>query len=279
MSYKTLVTVVRDPALDRGHLEAALAFAEAQDAHLHILGLGIEHIPPEAFYGGTTPIAVQGTIAEAIEEAKIAEAAASELLKRSGVTGDVQRVVAQMGAVSQIVARYAQLADMVILSKPYGEGRSGEDVAVLEAALFSTRTPVVVLPKGKSLSPAPKCVVAAWNQSSEALAAIRAALPLMRDADSVEILVIDPPRHSADVADPGAPLAEMLSRHGVEVTVSVVAQTTTKVSDTISRHAAEQGADLVVMGAYGHSRLREAVLGGATRNMLENATLPMFIAH
>ena len=279
MSYKTLVTVVREPELDRSHLDAALAFAEAQDAHLHILSLGIEHIPPEAFYGGTTPIAIQGTISDAIEEATAAEAFANEQLKRSGARGEVQRVVAQMGAVSQIVAQNAQLADLVILSKPYGEGRSGEDVAVLEAALFSTRTPVLVLPQGKSIVPTPKRVVVAWNQSGEALAAIRAALPMMREADSVEVVVIDPPRHSAGTADPGAPLAEMLTRHGIEVTVSVVAQTTSKVSDTITRHAADQGADLVVMGAYGHSRLLEAVLGGTTRNMLENAALPMIVAH
>jgi len=279
MSYKTLVTVVRHPDHDSAHLEAAIALAKAEDAHLHVVALGIERVPPEAFYGGTASIAVQGTLTNAIEDADAAEKAVAERLNRSDATADVQRVVAQIGAISQVVARLASLSDLVILPQPYGENRHAEDVAILEAALFSTRTPVLVLPAGVQDAPAARKIVIAWNQSAEALAATRAALPMLKAADMVDILVIDPPKHSSGLADPGAQLAEMLARHDVVVDVSVVAQTMPAVSDVIDRHVSDQGADMVVMGAYGHSRLMEAILGGATRNMLEKSRVPVLMAH
>lgn len=279
MSYKTLVTIVRNPDRDAAHLDAAISMARAENAHLHVLALGIERVPPEAFYGGTASIAIQGTISNAIEEADAAEKAGSDRLGRSEATGDVQRVIAQINAVSQIVARYSSLSDLVILPQPYGEGRSAEDVAILEAALFSTSTPILVLPPEVADVPPPKKVVIAWNQSSEALAAIRAGLPMLKSADMVEILVIDPPKHSSDLADPGTQLAEMLTRHGVKVDVSVIAQTMPRVSDVIDRYVTEQGADMIIMGAYGHSRFLEAVLGGTTRNMLNMASVPVLMAH
>ncbi len=279
MNYKTLVTVVRNPELDSDHLEAAIALAQANGAHLHVLALGIERVPPEALYGGAASIAVQGTIADAIEEAEISEKAVSERLNRSDITADVHRVVAQMGAVTQVVARMVNLSDLVVLPQPYGEGRTIEDVAITEAALFSTRTPVMVLPAGTKEVPAPTSVVVAWNQSSEALSAIRAALPMLAAADKVDLLVIDPPKHGPGYADPGTMLAEMLSRHGVNAEVSVVAQTMPKVSDVIDRHVADLGAEMVVMGAYGHSRLLEAILGGTTRNMLERSKVPILMSH
>lgn len=279
MSYKTVVTVYRDPASDAAHLEAAIAFARAEGAHLHVLALGIERVPPEAFYGGASVASLHGTVSLAIEEADAAEQAAKARTDRSDITCDVQRIVAQIGAVSQIIARYASLSDLVILPQPYGNQRSAEDVAILEAALFSTRTPVLVVPPGMTEIPVPKRVVIAWNQSPEALSAIRAAMPILKTADLAEVLIVNPPKHNADYADPGTQLAEMLTRHGITVDVSVIAQTMPKVSETIDRYLTDQAGDMVVMGAYGHSRLREAILGGTTRNMLENASVPVLMAH
>ena len=168
---------------------------------------------------------------------------------------------------------------MVVLPAPYGAGRTAEDVAVVEAALFSTRTPVMILPDGATPPVRPERVLLAWNQSAEALAAIRGSLPLLKTAKTVEITVIDPPEHDPDRSDPGGHLAEVLSRHGIHVEITVLSRTMPRISDVISRHVGETGADMVVMGAYGHSRFREAILGGATRNMLEGATIPVLMAH
>ena len=111
------------------------------------------------------------------------------------------------------------------------------------------------------------------------MAATRAALPLLKGADLVDITVVDPPPHGPERSDPGGLLCQMLVRHGVRAEVSVLARSLPRVSEVLARHATDQNADLLVMGAYGHSRFREAILGGATRNMLEQAELPVLMAH
>lgn len=137
----------------------------------------------------------------------------------------------------------------------------------------------MVLPGDTAPGTAPGKVVIAWNESAEAMSAVRRALPLLMAADEVNILIIDPQVHSTDSADPGIELSEMLTRHGVKVEISIVAKTLPRVSDMILRHVADQDAELLVMGAYGHSRFREAILGGATRNLLEQAEVPVLMAH
>jgi len=122
-------------------------------------------------------------------------------------------------------------------------------------------------------------IVVAWNQSNEALAAIRRALPLLQAADHVCIAIVNPPPHSSERSDPGGLLTQMLARHGVRAEVAVLAKTLPRVSDVLMRHMTDIDAGLLVMGAYGHSRLREAILGGATRNVLENAEHPVLLAH
>jgi len=118
-----------------------------------------------------------------------------------------------------------------------------------------------------------------WNESPEALIAVRAALPLLKQADVAHVVVIDPPTHGPNRSDPGGQLSQYLARHDVRVEIDVLSKTLPRVSDVMMRHAADMGADMVVMGAYGHSRFREAVFGGATRYMLEQAKLPVFMAH
>ena len=122
-------------------------------------------------------------------------------------------------------------------------------------------------------------MLVAWNESVEALAAIHRALPILQAADNVRVTVIDPPAHGPERSDPGGLLSQMLARHGAKCEIDVLSRSMHRISDVINRHAADTGADLVVMGAYGHSRFREAILGGATRNMLEQSEVPVFLAH
>ena len=177
------------------------------------------------------------------------------------------------------MAQRARFADLVVLARPYGAGKGADSEAVVEAALFEGRVPVVVLPaKGLPENPVPRRVVLAWNQSAEAMAATRQSLPFLKSADKVDITVIDPPQHGPERSDPGGHLCQMLVRHGVKAEVSVLAKSLPKVSEVIARHVADIDADLLVMGAYGHSRFREAILGGATRAMLEQAQVPVLMA-
>ncbi len=278
MDYKTIVTFVRDFETEKGVLDAAAAMAEARGGHLTVVCLGIDRTQPGAYYAGASAIALQQTLAEAQSEAQATEAKVRERLK-SSATCAILAVTAQIGAVGPTVADFTRFADLAVVPKPYGDKRNVEDVAIVEGALFGYRTPVLILPQGTGPIAAPMSVVIAWNESLESLTAVRAAMPFLSKARKVNIAIIDPPKHSSDRSDPGGNLAEMLARHGVRSDISILAKTMPRVSDVLVRHARDTEADLIVMGGYGHSRFREAILGGATRNMLEIAHVPVLMAH
>ena len=279
MAYKTILTILTEPKEIAPVLEAAIGFAEGNGAHLDVLCLGIDRTQTGYYFAGATAVMHEETILQAQSEAHALEQEARLILARSGLSWGVEAMVAQSASVSGLVARRSRYADLVILPKPYGKDQYADAPVIPEAAMFHGNVPVIILAQGADLSATPTRVVIAWNDSPEAMIALRHALPLLQAATEVDICIIAPERHSPDVADPGAELSRMLARHVVKVSVSILAQTLPRVSEVIARHVADTDADLLVMGAYGHSRFREAILGGATRNMLEHATVPVLMAH
>jgi nucleotide-binding universal stress UspA family protein len=279
MSYKSMLTILTDPSEVSPVLGAAIPLATEAGAHLDVLCLGIDRTQTGYYFAGATALMHDETIAQAQAEASEIETAARAELGRSDLSWGVDALVAQSASVTGLVARRARFADLVILPKPYGADKYSDAPVVVESAMFQGQAPVMVLADGVPLSATPKKVVVAWNESSEAMAAIRRALPILKTADLVSLCIVAPERHASDASDPGAELSRMLSRHGVKVEVSILPQTLPRVSEVIARHVADIDADLLVMGAYGHSRFREAILGGATRNMLEHAKVPVFMAH
>ncbi len=279
MGYKSILTVVTNPEFPAAQMDAAIALARREDAHLDVLCLGIDRAQTGYYYAGATAIIHQETFETARSEAADAEAAVRLRLGAEDIRWAVDGVVAQMGTLTEPVAVQARFADLVVLPKPYGQGSSRDIESVLEAALFDGRAPVLVLPEtGLPAAPAQR-ITLAWNQSDEAMRAARAALPLLKAAAAVNIAVIDPPSHGPERSDPGGLLSQYLSRHGVKAEVSVLAKTLPRVSEVLCRHARDIDADMIVMGGYGHSRFREAILGGATRDMLEMTDIPVFMAH
>jgi nucleotide-binding universal stress UspA family protein len=279
MAYKSLLTILTDPKEAGAVLGAAVPYAAGMGAHLDVLCLGIDRTQTGYYFAGATALMHEETIAQAQAEATAIEAAARAELSRSDISWGLDALVAQSASVAGLVARRARFADLVILPKPYGEGQYADAPVVVEAAMFQGHAPVIVLADGVPLPVAPRKIVVAWNESREAMASIRRALPILQAADHVDVCIVAPERHGSDSADPGSELSRMLSRHGVKVEVSILAQTLPRVSEVIARHVADIDADMLVMGAYGHSRFREAILGGATRNMLEHAKVPVFMAH
>lgn len=278
MAYKSILTVITGGDLAHAVLEGATALARAQDGHLDILALGIDHSTPGYYYAGTNALIEQATLDRARAEAEEAEAAVRAAMQNADCRWATESALAQIGTIQNLVGNRARFADLVVLPKPYGEDRGIAEEAVIEAALFAGNAPVLVLPQGKQVTN-PRKVVLAWNQSAEALDAIRAALPMLQQADITNIVIVDPPRHGPDRSDPGGMLSQMLARHGVKAEISVIAGTMPRTADVLTRHCEDQTADLLVMGAYGHSRFREAIMGGATRDMLEAAKIPVFMSH
>ncbi|MFP1642984.1 universal stress protein [Pontitalea aquivivens] len=279
MSYKSILTIVTDAEAARAQIDTAVAMARREDAHLDVLCMGVDRTQTGYYYAGATAFIQQETIERAQDDARGLEAAMRERLAAEDIRWGAEAIVAQLGAISAVVGMRARFADLVVMGRPYAKGRGQEIEAVVEAAMFEGQAPALVVPDGYAGQIAPRRVVVAWNQSNEAMSAIRKALPLLKAADLVDITIIDPPTHGPERSDPGGQLSQLLARHGVKAEVSVLAKTMPRVSDVINRHVRDSNADLVVMGAYGHSRFREAILGGATRNMLENAETPVLMAH
>lgn len=278
MSFKSLLTFVTDAELSAAPLDYAQTIAAKLGAHLDVDCLGIDATQAGYYYGGANAVIQQDSIHHAQETAEGLEVKFRELLGRQDISWGCQSGVAQLAGLTRMVAHHARFTDLVILPKPYGEGVGPEQETILEAALFDGHAPVVVVPQQVKIKYPPKRIVVAWNQSPEALAAIRAALPLLIEADIVNIAIIDPSEHGPDRSDPGGALSQMLARHGVRAEISVLAKTLPRVADVITRHIRDLDADMLVMGAYGHSRFREAILGGATRDMLELAEVPVLMA-
>jgi len=279
MAYKSLFSVLTDPALIPGLLDQSTTLARKYDAHVEALCLGVDRTQTGYYYAGANALVLQETLTRAHEEADHLEAEASRILGAQDVRWGTDSGVAQLADIGRHVAAHARFSDLVILPQPYGEGRSAELEPVLEAALFEGRVPVLVQPKDNAVLLRPKSVLVAWNESPECLAAVRAALPFLREAESVRVVVIDPPTHGPNRSDPGGLLSQYLARQGVRVEIDVLSKTLPRVAEVILRHAVDTKSDMVVMGAYGHSRFREAILGGATRDMLEMCPLPVLMAH
>lgn len=288
MGFKSILTVVTDPATAGAAVTAAARLALGCDAHLDVLALGVDQAQIGYSYIGAGAVLAEYSLEEAEKEAKAAAKAAEAALREAdpALRWGLDTAVAEMGGLTAVVGNAASFVDVVVQARPYGHGQSYRAEAVVEAALFEGRSPVMIVPNTiaddetmlAALS-APKRVLLAWNQSSEALAAAKVALPLLKLAELVDVTVVDPPARGPERSDPGGLLCQYLVRHGIKAQVSVLAKTAPKVSEVLARHALDEGCDLMVMGAYGHSRLREAVLGGATRAVLEGAEIPVLMAH
>lgn len=279
MAYKSLLTIISDIEASQPSLSAAMALAEKENAHLDVFCVGVDMSQLSFHYGQVNTLMPQEMIQRAREDAEAVEQAIRQKLASVDFTWSVDSAATQIDGLSRHVSRRARFSDLVILHKPYGAGTTQSCETMVESALFDGHAPLLIIPAMAKPDQDYKRIVIAWNESAESLAAIRAALPLLRQADLVSIAVVDPPKHGPNRSDPGGALAQMLSRQGVKADIAVLAKTMPHVSDVLLRHLQDVDSDLMVMGAYGHSRFREALLGGATRDMLERCEIPVFMAH
>ncbi|MGB8813544.1 MAG: universal stress protein [Paracoccaceae bacterium] len=282
MAYKTIATFATAADKTAATINMAAQVALAVDAHLDVLALAVDRTQVGYSYVGGGAVLLQVAMERAEADAKAIETVARATIESQAVSlrWSLESAVAQMGGLSDLVAIRSRFADLVVLPHPYGTGLGMEAEAIVETAMFEGQAPVLIMPEGGLIGgKLPGRIVIGWNQSRESMVAVRRALPFLKRAAMVNIAVIDPPTHGPERSDPGGALCQMLVRHGVKAEVSVLARTMPRVSDVLNRHVRDQNADMLVMGAYGHSRFREAILGGATRNMLEQAVVPVLMAH
>jgi nucleotide-binding universal stress UspA family protein len=276
MAYRSILTYYDNGAPAKQRLNSAIALARQFDAHLTVAAFSYEPgIPPYA-YGESAGL----VMAEFIEECK---RAVHELAKQidarlqaEGVRGEVKPIVCPAGLLSYELGRLAQFAELTVLGRPYGDGADETAADALTGVLFDGDAPALLCPGGTTAINTTNVVVA-WNNSREALRAVRYAMPLLTRAGKVTILMVEP--GAAGAALPGEALATMLDRHGAVVEVSDIPKTGAPIGALLGQRVLELGAGLLVMGAYGHTRFREYIMGGATRDLLERLPVPVLAAH
>jgi nucleotide-binding universal stress UspA family protein len=156
--------------------------------------------------------------------------------------------------------------------------KPGPDHLIVESTLFESGRPVLVVPYIQKAGLKLDRVMVGWDGSRSAARAVADAMPLLVRAKATEVVIVTGERAKSDEI-PGADIAHHLARHGAKVEVKQIVATDTDVANTILSHAADSSADFLVMGGYGHSRLREFILGGATRGILGSMTIPTLMSH
>ncbi|MEP0960335.1 MAG: universal stress protein [Roseobacter sp.] len=278
MAYKSIFAPLTHFDSNSAALAYSTAITDAHDAHLEVLCLGVDPAPNTYYDAGSSAVLMHAAIEEAHAHADEMHNGVLKQLAGSGLRWEIVNAVSTTASLGHSITLQARLSDLAIVGSPYGSPHQATQCLALEGLLFEAACPTVIVPKGDHKA-RPETIMIGWNESKESIRAIRSALPFLQAAASVHIAIIDPPENGPDRSDPGGALAVFLARHGVRCDIQVMTRQGERISDRLARHVIETGADMLVMGGYGHSRFREAVLGGATRDMLEHSTVPVLMAH
>lgn len=280
MEYKTIVVHLDAHPRRMARMDIALRIA-AQNAG-HLVGLYATDAIPMPRYAGadwSTALVEAGEqqMETARNEAQVAFHAA--VAQYPDVSCEWREDAS--GAVGA-VALSARYADLVIAAQhePDADLDSRVGARFAENLVLAISTPLLVIPYAGSFSKVGERVLLAWDASPQAFRAATAALPFLKQAREVQVTVFDPDKHRQAHGElPGADITLYLSRHGVKASVSQQRSVEGDIGCAILSRAADQSADLIVMGAYGHSRAKERVLGGATRTIFESMTAPVLMCH
>lgn len=275
MRYKTILLHLADDASHMARLAAAVDLAARFEAHVTALYIASPVSMPAAIEGrGASQIFIEEATERAREKA---DAVRAELQARMEAKNLSFEWHAADGDHLDLLAEYALYADLAIVSHSRAELIEDRIVFhVPEHLPLVVACPVIVLPAEGFETAIGRHVMVAWKPCVEAARAVDLALPFMKSAEKTTLLSILGEPHTPS---PAAQLAVALGRHGIQPAVVSDTSGARYAGEAILAHARSTGADMLVMGAYGHSRLREMVLGGVTRHVLMNAKIPMLLAH
>lgn len=279
MPYKEILVHFDNSPAGVRRVEAAARLAERFDAHL--TGLVVRIQPQFRFSAEIPPPAsVMETLERGATETAERVAAALHALLARQICATGQRLIdCPPALIADRLALHARYADLLVLGQPGGDEPSDVDDHAAELLLLSSGRPVLLIPHYGTFPTIGERVLVAWDARREAARAVADAMPFIERARSVQVLTINPEANGSHGADPGADIARHLARHNASVDTLSLRSGELDPADLTLNQAADSGADLLVMGAYGHSRLRELVLGGMTRAMLKRMTVPVLMSH
>jgi len=264
--------------------ENAFRYAEALagEGGGHVIGLMFGLIPATVINGymGAGAEAWANLRNESLDEASRLWKTLKRRFDRSRESVELRRADAFIEETGSILAKHAHYADISIIGWP-SEGERYIEEGLLEGALFDSGRPVLAVPQGWTTYGSPKNILIAWKSTPEAARAVNEALPLLRKASAVTIVIVDEgdKRDMLDEPDPGAAIAQHLAKKGVKVSVKQVPRLGRSTVEAVLDEARFAGAELLVAGGYGHSRFREWIFGGFTRDILEATKVPILLSH
>ena len=277
MPFKTLLSVIGVDQSDRD-LQTAIGLCQETGAHLSVLVVALAAPPPIGEYAAVVSDAWLEEREADMNRLRETAARMTARLADTDVSADVDSTYSEIAWANDVIGRRARYADLTVLGPDLLTGADLRNTA-LSGALFESAKPVLIVPEGRAPTLRPKRVLVAWGSRPEAVRAVREALDLLTGAEDVRVVLVDP--QASDLGngpEPGADIAAYLTRHGVKVSVDRLPSSGQSVATVLKQHATDMDADLVVMGGYGHSRLRERIFGGVTRSMLDEPVLPMLMA-
>jgi nucleotide-binding universal stress UspA family protein len=276
MMIKDLLVNVAIGVDDDGTLDYALGLAGAFDAHAAGIAFAYEAVPPAMLIDDVPPLWIDEFRKEAAEAAKAAVGRFDAAARRAGRTVEARWMAASFVGTADVFGRLARRFDLSVVRQAE-PGNNTPAALIIEAALFETGRPVVIVPYIHKAGVKLDRIMVCWDGGRCAARAVNDAMPFLARAGTVEVVMVTERGKSDEV--PGADLARHLARHGVKVAVKQIVAPDAKPADVLLSHASDSGADFLVMGGFGHSRLREFVLGGVTRSILDTMTVPTLMAH
>jgi len=255
----------------------AISVAEAFGAHVAGIAFSYEPVIPPTIMGTIPASFVESQRDENDRAANDARAKFDEAARRAGVSSESRTLSASLAGSADRFATIARRFDLAVVGQAEPERAAPEEL-IVENALFSSGRPVLIVPYIQKAELTLDRVMVCWDASRNAARAIADAMPFLKRARVIDVVIVASERIKSDEI-PGADIGQHLARHDLKVEVRRIVSPDTDVASTILSHAADTSADFIVMGGYGHSRLREFVLGGATRGILSAMTVPVLMSH
>lgn len=290
MTYKSILVHIDDSSRSAARLDFAIDMANAHKAHL--TGIYVLRAPTAVLYAeGGMPVEFYEKEAAATQElAKAAKTAFEKRLAKEGLSSEWREA---QGDHAEILVTNARYADITVMGQTdLDDTSSSTPPDLAELVALSAGRPILTLPFAGSFKYGKPHIMVAWNGGREATRAIHDTLPVLQAAKKVTVLVVSQKQDAEGHGEqPGADIALYLARHGVKAEAHYVvaprdshgghrfAMPKVDVGDEVLSRAADFGADMIVMGAYGHSRLRELVLGGVTHHVFRHMTVPVIVSH
>ena len=254
----------------------AISVAKAFGAQITGIAFVFDPVIPDAGLGAVSPSLIEMQRDDNARAAKDAVSRFVAAVKSAGVSAETRILDASLAGATNEFGRIARRFDIAAVGQSQREYGAAEEL-MIEGALFESGRPIIVVPYIQKQGLTLERVMVCWDGSRNAARAIADAMPFLTRAKAVELVIVTEPRKIGETT--GTHMAEHLVRHGVPVNVKSISRGDIDVQSALLSHAADNGTDFIVMGGYGHSRLREFIWGGVTRNMLSAMTVPCLMSH